>query len=259
MTPTGQYPKRREPRSTVVLALMMKDEFPVLQRCLKSVRPYIDAWCIMDTGSTDQSVTLAQLMMEDVPGELMHTEWVNFGQNRAELIARAQSLGDYLLLMDADNELVITGERPEHLTADMYNVFTRGDECWTPRLIKSGLPWAYVGTTHEYLACITPTPTRKGRCEWWELEHYGDGARRPRKAAEDEEMLRAELVDDPDNARVHFYLANALRDQGKYAEALKYYKRRVELGGWQVEVDLAVEQIERFLRGDFRGVGVPGQ
>jgi glycosyltransferase involved in cell wall biosynthesis len=256
---TGQFPKQRGERSTVVLALMMKDEDRVLQRCLKSVRPFIDAWCIMDTGSTDQSVTLAQLMMEGVPGDLIRSEWVNFGANRAELVAHAQTLGDYLLLMDADNELVVTGERPEHLAATMYNVYTRGDDCWTPRLIKSGMNWAYVGTTHEYLACITDTPTTKGRCTWWQLEHYGDGARRPRKAAEDETMLRAELAVDPDNPRVNFYLANALRDQGKYAEALKYYQRRVELGGWMVEADLAAEQIERFLKGDFRGVGVPGQ
>jgi len=239
--------------------MMMKDEFPVLQRCLKSVRPFVDAWCIMDTGSEDQSATLAQLMMEGVPGFLFHSEWVNFGHNRAELIARAQELGDYLLLMDADNELTITGDRPEQLTADMYNVYTRGDDCKTPRLIKSGLKWAYVGTTHEYLACITPRPTSKGECTWWELEHYADGARRGRKASEDEAMLKHELEQDPNNARACFYLANALRDQGKYAEALKYFQRRVELGGWQVEVDLAAEQIERFLRGDFRSVGVPGQ
>lgn len=212
----------------------------------------------MDTGSTDQSVTLAQLMMEGVPGELFHADWVNFGHNRAELLQRAQSLGDYLLLLDADNELVVLGERPEVLTKDMYNVMTRGD-CATPRLIKSGLPWAYVGTTHEYLACITPTPTHKGPCDWWELEHHHDGSRRPRKAREDEVMLRAEYEQDPTNPRTAFYLANVLRDQGKYSEALKFYRLRVELGGWQAEVDLAVEQIERFLRGDFRGVGVPGE
>ena len=39
--------------ATVCLAMIVKDEEGVIQRCLHSVRGLIDTWVICDTGSVD--------------------------------------------------------------------------------------------------------------------------------------------------------------------------------------------------------------
>lgn len=38
---------------TVCLCMIVKNEAPVIRRCLDSVRPLITNWVIVDTGSTD--------------------------------------------------------------------------------------------------------------------------------------------------------------------------------------------------------------
>jgi len=38
---------------TICLVMIVKNEAHVIRRCLESVRPLIDTWLIIDTGSTD--------------------------------------------------------------------------------------------------------------------------------------------------------------------------------------------------------------
>ena len=39
--------------STICLNMIVKNEAPVIGRCLASVLPFVDRWVIVDTGSTD--------------------------------------------------------------------------------------------------------------------------------------------------------------------------------------------------------------
>ena len=36
----------------ICLNMIVKNEAPVIERCLASVRPWIDHWVVVDTGST---------------------------------------------------------------------------------------------------------------------------------------------------------------------------------------------------------------
>ena len=46
MVPTASLPPR------ICLNMIVKNEAPVIERCLASVRPWVDYWVIVDTGST---------------------------------------------------------------------------------------------------------------------------------------------------------------------------------------------------------------
>src|SRR5262249_54493873 len=56
-------------------------------------------------------------------------------------------------------------------------------------------------------------------------------------------LLESALLDDPDNARYVFYLAQSYRDAGDHEQALRTYRRRVDMGGWGEEVWVALYQI----------------
>ena len=56
------------------------------------------------------------------------------------------------------------------------------------------------------------------------------------KYERDIRLLEGDLKDNPDNTRSQFYLANSYYDIGSYDIALKWYKSRIALGGWQEEV-----------------------
>src|SRR5579883_281073 len=94
-------------KQTICLNMIVKDEAHVIRRCLASVKPLIDTWIIVDTGSKDGTQEIIREFMKDIPGELFERPWVDFGHNRNEALALARRKADYILFIDADDRLVI--------------------------------------------------------------------------------------------------------------------------------------------------------
>src|SRR5215471_3825198 len=90
---------------TLCLNMIVKNEAPVIARCLASVRPIIDYWVIVDTGSTDRTQEAIRTLMGDLPGQLHERPWRDFGHNRTEALELAQPHGEYMLWIDADDAL----------------------------------------------------------------------------------------------------------------------------------------------------------
>src|SRR3954467_13946302 len=89
----------------ICLNMIVKNEAPVIGRCLDSVLPFIDRWVIVDTGSTDDTRALVQHHLRSQPGELHERPWKNFGHNRNEAFQLAAPQADYLFFIDADERL----------------------------------------------------------------------------------------------------------------------------------------------------------
>src|SRR5512144_2185854 len=92
-------------RPTICLNMIVKNEAPVIRRCLDSVRRFIDCWVIVDTGSTDGTQDIIRECFADIPGELHERPWRDFAHNRTEALALARPHGDYVLIIDADDAL----------------------------------------------------------------------------------------------------------------------------------------------------------
>ena len=60
------------------------------------------------------------------------------------------------------------------------------------------------------------------------------------KYARDRDLLLAEVERNPEDARSVFYLAQSYFALGDFVNARKWYARRVEMGGWDEEVYLAM-------------------
>src|SRR5580692_7710276 len=97
-------------RPTVCLNMIVKNESKVICRCLESVKPLIDYWVIVDTGSKDGTQEIIKKFMKDIPGELHECPWVNFAHNRNEALSLAKKKADYLLFIDADDKLEIASD-----------------------------------------------------------------------------------------------------------------------------------------------------
>ncbi len=88
--------------------LIVRDESLNLERCLQSVRPFVDEICIVDTGSTDDSSIIAQKYADkfevwtgcnDSEGRI-----ADFSAARNRNLA--QATGQAVLWLDGDDELV---------------------------------------------------------------------------------------------------------------------------------------------------------
>jgi hypothetical protein len=62
-------------RASICLAMIVRDEAQVIERCLSSVIGLIDYWVICDTGSIDGTPDLIANILAGVPGELHHRPW----------------------------------------------------------------------------------------------------------------------------------------------------------------------------------------
>ncbi len=85
--------------------MIVKNEAAVIERCLRSVRPFIDAWAIADTGSSDGTQEIVRRVLQGIPGELIERPWVDFSTNRNQALELARRHGDYALIIDADEVL----------------------------------------------------------------------------------------------------------------------------------------------------------
>jgi tetratricopeptide (TPR) repeat protein len=68
------------------------------------------------------------------------------------------------------------------------------------------------------------------------------------KYLKDAEVLLAEHLKDPENDRTVFYLAQSYRDGGNTTEAIKWYKKRVEMGKWKEEQCVSAMNLARLLQ-----------
>lgn len=227
-------------RQTIGLAMIVRDEAAVIERCLASVMPLIDHWTICDTGSMDRTAELIEKSLSGLPGRLYRDDWHDFAHNRTLLMDRAAGTADYLLLIDADMTVQPPDTLPT-LTADAYMLRHDGDiDYVVPRLVRGDRRWRFEGPTHEYLA--TEGPMQSEILEALLIEHHCDGGMRREKLERDAQLLEARLDADPDDARSVFYLAQTERDRGNVRRAIELYARRVELGGWEEEVFYAAYQ-----------------
>lgn len=236
-------PHGRE-RPRICLSMIVKNEAHVIERCLGSVLPYIDAWAICDTGSTDGTQERIRTLLADLPGELLERPWVDFAHNRNEALQLAHRYGEYALVIDADDVFEAEpGFQWGALGAPGYLfeiVFGDDQAFWRVALMRLGLDWVWEGVIHEVPVCSRLSEVMQTKLRGPRIRIVGGGARSQQSLQEkylkDVEVLRRALAELPDNPRYTFYLAQGLNESGQLREALETYQRRVEIGGWFEEV-----------------------
>ena len=104
------------------LCMIVKNEEKLLPRCLSSVRDLVDEMVVVDTGSSDRTVAVAQ----SFGARVYHFEWCNnFAVARNEALQYVS--GEWVLVLDADE--VLTSDivpsmqeaiaRPNHLVVNL--------------------------------------------------------------------------------------------------------------------------------------------
>ena len=225
---------------------IVKNEGARIERAMKSLLPYISCMVVLDTGSTDNTIDLIKKFATDnkILCAIGQTEFKDFAQARNMALQAARQVPweyDYQLLMDADMELKVLDptwlDEVKGESYDMYQV-AGALKYQNRRLAIKSATAGYMSPTHEYLNLPT------GGCIPIEKAYFidhADGANRPDKFKRDIKLLKAAIEDakktkQPIPERYMYYLAQSHRDAGKIDKAAKWYKRRVEAGGWDEEV-----------------------
>jgi len=240
----------------IVLAMIVKNESKIIERCLSSIQSICDAIVISDTGSTDDTVQLIEqfLSKNKIPGKIYSNEWVNFGHNRSKSITNAQEWLDeekydkketFLLTIDADMIFCVKPEFDKSLltTFDSWSIQQKNPTLtyYNKRFFRSSLRYKCIGVTHEHWGC--DDKETESKLDTIYIDDIGDGGAKSDKFERDIRLLTKGIEDEPKNERYYFYLAQSYSDFGNKEEAIKWYKKRIEAGGWFEEIFIAYLRI----------------
>ena len=125
---------------------------------LNSVLGLIDTFCIVDTGSDDDTVNVIKEYFEErqMKGKVLTKPFQNFEYNRNHALRCCEGMSDYVLLMDADMVLERFTIDKDGLFGSYYEVFQGSKDFFykNVRLIKNDYClFKYIGVTHEVLVC----------------------------------------------------------------------------------------------------------
>ncbi len=228
---------------------MIKNESRIIKRCVQSVLNTVDAVCICDTGSTDNTVEVLTDFFGtlDKPAKVFTEghEWKNFGHNRSQSFLQCRTYCEelgwdvndtYALVMDADMELRIGPNFSKELLKEPgYRIIQQSGnlEYYNVRFLQVGFPWKCTGVTHEYWDGHHAAQFDKDVAY---IADIGDGGCKADKFERDVRLLEQGLKDEPNNPRYLFYLAQSYKDSGQKDKAIEYYKKRIDAGAWYEEV-----------------------
>jgi glycosyltransferase involved in cell wall biosynthesis len=224
---------------TVCLNMIVKNEEKIITRMLDSVITFIDTFCIVDTGSTDNTV---QVIMDyfkgkNIGGKLGNIPFQNFEKTRNWAMEMSFGMSDYTLFMDADMVLVHNISK-KNLTKDYYAFFQQtGDVRFhNTRLVKNNGNFYYRGVTHEVILSREKVDGEILPDHLVKIIDKGDGGCKYNKLTRDKKLLEDHLEDREMSSRYHFYLANTLLALGNIDKSIELYEKRLKMGGWKQEL-----------------------
>lgn len=226
------------------IGMIVKNEEKHLKMCLDGLKPILEnvnsELIIVDTGSIDDTVEIAKLYTN----KLLFHKWNNdFAEARNITIKEAQ--GEWYFYIDADEILENAEAIIEFFVSGMYRKFNGlavkiinltkkddrnsiGSTFHSVRLVKKDKNLKFTSKIHEHLPEKSPVFVSDAV-----LYHYGyiqtDSKFVDDKFERNAEIIRNELLSDPDNLFLLFHLAKTYNFNNNYSEALEIVKKAEEI------------------------------
>jgi glycosyltransferase involved in cell wall biosynthesis len=231
--------------------MIVKNESKVIKRVLDSVADLIDWYSIVDTGSTDNTKKIIKEVMDGhgIKGEIIDHEWVNYCDARNVALEALKNRADWGFWIDADEVLEYDDFDKESLINSMvgYNrlgisVNYSNMKYTRDQFFKVSENWIWEGAVHEVMVLKETDLKSGGVAQGISVKvtvdgnSWGDKSKKQIKAKyKKHAKMLLEYVEENEDPRWIFYLAQSYRDARDYKNAEKWYAKRVEMkeGYWE--------------------------
>lgn len=229
----------------IALVMIARNEARCIARCLRSVRPWVDEMIVLDTGSTDDTVALAQ-----AEGALVHHfTWIDdFAAARNAALAHSDA--DWCLVLDADESLADGGaliaalrhQQPDFIgridvrssyaaSAATGDAQPQSASSYLPRVLPKGV--RYEGRIHEQPASNLP---RRDLAVTVLHDGYMP-AQMQTKGTRNQKLLQLAVAAHPQDAYLHYQLGKDEEVHDRFDAAWPSYAASLQLLGTQARRD----------------------
>ena len=221
--------------TTVAAAMIVRDEARFLPGCLASLHGKVDEIVVVDTGSRDATIAIA----EAAGARVFRFDWADdFAAARNRGLAEVTA--DWVLYIDADERLRVPADRPLGEAIDPGALaatvrfspktgYTRYRE-W--RLFRRDARLRFAGAIHETMVpLIEAIAAREGlplARTAIEIDHLGYDGDQAAKHARNIPLLLHATAGDPGRAYLWYHLAESLCATGDIDEAVRAAHRGLQ-------------------------------
>lgn len=160
--------RRVRPYQFVSACLITKNEELDLARCLTSIKPFVDEIIVTDTGSTDETISIAKKFTDkvyEIPGDIDKDGIGNFAAWRNSGLRHISNSADWILWADADEVLVEGQYIHKYLQGEFFQGYVI-HQCHQildikdvtndvpVRLFRNNGKWKFWGVIHEQPASV---------------------------------------------------------------------------------------------------------
>lgn len=240
----------------LVLAMMVKNEEKRITVSFDSVREICKTFVILDTGSTDTTISVCEkyCARHGIKLYLKTAPFVNFCETRNVLLDFADEVLEgphFLLMLDSNDELqgvqnlkkfveTFSGQQTGFHLKQQWLSGKKTDSYYNVRLVISHNGWRYKGVVHEYICKNDSVQTASEIMMLSDVVLFQDRNKDDDKSAKrfvrDKKMLYEDLLKHPNESRTIFYLAQTCGCLANFSEAYRYYKMRLNFVDFIEEV-----------------------
>ena len=225
-----------EINSTISLCMIVKNEEENLPRCLYSIKDYVDEIIIVDTGSTDRTIEIAN----DFGAKVFIHPWEgNFSKARNYSLKYATC--DWILILDADHELekadahklseTIKDKEANYVFFRVYDTYKESKNLAVydfGLLFRNHLGFHYSGIVHNALI-TTDAIIKKSNIRIYHHGYNLSEEKMDEKFERTSTLLKKQIETDSHNPVPHMYLGISHMDRRMYESAIKHSKRAISL------------------------------
>ena len=210
----------------------------LIEAALVSVADWVDACIVIDTGVSDETLTIASAIAGAKYVEHKF-EWVSdFAAARNFSLEAAQETGaDWAIILDTDERIhrQVNNIRDaiSSLVGDVFLVDEANRSYSKEKLFRIPTTGKYIGATHEYFDCGIGVLASMEAIAFSEVPKTA--AASSAKFNRDLEILSRLVKEEPTNTRWFFYLGETLKNLGNHQQAIIAYRDCANLNGWDDE------------------------
>jgi tetratricopeptide (TPR) repeat protein len=215
------------------LVMIVKNSGEVLRNCLNSIKPYIDHWTILDTGSVDNTPDIIREEMKGIDGNLYFEDFVDFSTTRNRSLELSSKTCKYTIILDDSYELFGGGQLRNFLLQTdkdafcikigQFNGNVLENYYFSLRIIKSCLNLRYKGRVHEVIDYNNFYYIENDGVFINDIEDFEHVVRSRNRNRKDIINLLQDYEENSKNPRTLYYLAKTYYLLRDYENSVKYY------------------------------------